>query len=100
MRPHCEIVSPCGNGDYTVNNLFSSRKKESPSLHSDTSREAIHALRGYIYQIYHSALAWLELESEEFLFLEVAEDYAKVAQDALNTVQVKETAQKCNNQFS
>ena len=73
--------------------MFSSRKKESLSPCGDTSREAVHALRGYIYQIYHSVLAWLELESEEFLFLEVAEDYAKVAQNALNAVQVKETAQ-------
>ena len=57
----------------------------------DVSREAIDALRGYVYQIYQSALAWIELKPEEFLFLEVAEDYAVVAADALNAVQVKET---------
>ncbi len=57
----------------------------------DEAREAIDALRGYVYQIYQSALAWIELEQEEFLFLEVAEDYAVVANDALNAVQVKET---------
>jgi len=62
-----------------------------PIPKGDVVREAIDSLRGYVYQIYQSALAWIELESEEFLFLEVAEDYAVVATDALNAVQVKET---------
>lgn len=57
----------------------------------DKAREAIDALRGYVYQIYQSALAWIELESDEFLFLEVAEDYAIAAANALRAVQVKET---------
>jgi hypothetical protein len=56
------------------------------------AREAIDALKGYVYQIYQSALAWIELKPEEFLFLEVAEDFAVVAADALNAVQIKETA--------
>ena len=58
----------------------------------DKAREAVDALNGYVYQIYQSALAWIELEPEEFLFLEVAEDYAVVTVDALNAVQVKGTA--------
>jgi len=62
-----------------------------PIPKGDVAREAIDALRGYVYQIYQSALALIELEPEEFLFLEVAEDYATVAADALNAVQVKET---------
>ena len=33
-----------------------------------------------------------KLESEELLFLEVAEDYAVVAKNALEAVQVKETS--------
>jgi hypothetical protein len=61
---------------------------KTPIPKGDKAREAIDALRGYVYQ---SALAWIELEPEEFLFLEVAEDYAVVAADALNAVQVKET---------
>lgn len=63
-----------------------------PIIQGDTSREAIDSLKGYVYQIYRSALAWIDLQTEEFLFLEVAEDYAVVATDALNAVQVKETA--------
>ncbi len=58
----------------------------------DTAREAIDSLRGYVYQVYQSALAWTELNEDEFLFLEVAEDYAVAAKDALQAVQVKETA--------
>ncbi|MCX7098077.1 MAG: hypothetical protein NTV43_09275 [Methylococcales bacterium] len=58
----------------------------------DKAREAIDALKGYVYQIYQSALAWIELGTEEFLFLEVAEDYAVVAADVLNAVQIKDTA--------
>lgn len=57
----------------------------------DTAREAIGSLRGYVYQIFQSALAWTELKGDEFLFLEVAEDYAVAAKDALQAVQVKET---------
>ena len=57
----------------------------------DPSRQAIDSLRGYVYQIYQSALAWIELEDDEFLFLEVAEDFAVVAKDALEAVQVKGT---------
>ena len=58
----------------------------------DQSREAIDSLRGYVCQIYQSALAWTELEEDGFLFLEVAEDFSVIAADALNAVQVKETA--------
>jgi hypothetical protein len=57
----------------------------------DPSREAVASLRGYAYQLYTSALAWIELRSGEELYLEVAEDYAVAAQDALKAVQVKDT---------
>ncbi len=60
----------------------------------DPSREAIDSLRGYVYQIYQSALAWTELEDDESLYLEVAEDFAVVAKDALKAVQVKGTNQR------
>jgi len=60
----------------------------------DKAREAIDALKGYVYQIYQSALAWTELETDEFLFLEVAEDYVVVAADALSAVQIKNTGHR------
>jgi hypothetical protein len=55
-------------------------------------REAVASLGGYVYQVYQAALAWLELDESEFLFLEVAEDFVKAAQNALNAVQVKGTS--------
>lgn len=58
----------------------------------DKSREAIASLRGYAYQLYASALAWLDVQENESLWLEVAEDYAIVARGALDAVQVKDTA--------
>ncbi|PIT04480.1 hypothetical protein TSA1_29785 [Bradyrhizobium nitroreducens] len=48
-------------------------------------------MRGYAYQLYTSALAWIELRNQEELYLEVAEDYAVAAQGALKAVQVKDT---------
>ncbi|AOY87712.1 hypothetical protein BKP64_05735 [Marinobacter salinus] len=57
----------------------------------DETREAIDSLRGYAYQIYQSALAWTDIDFDEFLYLEVAEDYAVAAADALKAVQVKDT---------
>ena len=61
------------------------------SPQGDVARQAVAALRGYAFQLYGSVLAWLELKDGEDLFLEVAEDYAVVAQDALKAVQAKET---------
>ncbi|TKT75827.1 hypothetical protein [Aquamicrobium sp. LC103] len=56
------------------------------------AREAIDSLGGYVYQLYQSALAWMDLNNDEFLFLEVAEDYTVVARDALQGTQVKRTS--------
>ena len=58
----------------------------------DPRRQAVDSLRGYAYQLYVSALAWLRLQSEERLYLEVAEDFALVSRDALEGVQVKDTS--------
>lgn len=40
-------------------------EKEKLSPKGDINREAIDVLKGYVYQIYRSALAWIELEAEE-----------------------------------
>ncbi len=58
----------------------------------DPKRQAINALRGYAYQLYVSALAWIRLEAGQRLYLEVAEDYAIVVKDSITGVQVKDTA--------
>lgn len=54
------------------------------------SRQAIASLRGYIYQIYQSVEAWIDLTDDEVLLLEVAEDFAVVTKDALKGSQIKD----------
>jgi hypothetical protein len=57
----------------------------------DAARQAVDSLRGYAYQVLASALAWVDLREREQLYLEVAEDYAVMA-EKLSAVQVKDTA--------
>jgi hypothetical protein len=59
----------------------------------DVERQAVASLRGYAYQVAAATLAWLDLSDDAKLFLEVAEDYATVAQQSLDAVQVKDTAE-------
>lgn len=56
----------------------------------DVAREAVASLRGYAYQIYASALAWLDLPPGSEMHLEVAEDFAVAAAGSLDAVQVKD----------
>lgn len=57
----------------------------------DVGRQAVAALRGYAYQIYASAVAWLGLSDLETLHIEVAEDFAVASQEALTGTQVRDT---------
>ena len=57
----------------------------------DHATQAVASLRGYAYQLYVSALAWIDLRPDQLLYLEVAKDYAVAAADALRTVEVKDT---------
>ena len=58
---------------------------------ADTARQAIHAIRGYEYQILAAALAWVDLEENGLIYLEVAEDYTHVVGGNIEAVQVKAT---------
>lgn len=69
--------------------LRSSDPTSSPVV-GDKAREAVAALRGYAYQLYASALAWLDLPPGHSLYLEVAEDFAVAAGGSLAAVQVKD----------
>lgn len=82
--------------DSPSSNLFTPGPKSEGAPQGNAQREAIDALRGYAYQIATSALAWLSLGPSERLYLEVAEDYAVCAGDAIKAVQVKDTAQSGN----
>lgn len=56
----------------------------------DVAAQAVASLRGYSYQLFASALAWVSLQADEVLHLEVAQDYAVVGGEALNAVEVKD----------
>lgn len=71
---------------------FSSGPRFETDAQGDPKRQAIASLRGYVYQLYASALAWTRLSRDAVLYLEVAEDYAVAVKDALAGVQVRETA--------
>lgn len=53
-------------------------------------RQAIASLRGYVYQVYQTLNAWIALKEDEILLLEVAEDFAVIANDVLRCTQVKD----------
>ena len=58
---------------------------------ADTARQAVHVLRGYAYQCLAAALEWVDISDNGRLYLEVAEDYAILADNALRATQVKDT---------
>lgn len=55
----------------------------------DAARQAVNSLGGYAYQALISTLAWIDLDGESDLVLEIAEDYAVLAKQAIDAVQVK-----------
>ena len=60
-------------------------------LKADPKRQANDSLRGYLYQIWHSVDAWLDLDKDEILYLEGAEDFDRISGDTATAVQVKDT---------
>ena len=44
---------------------MTNKEKKDLALHGDPKRQAVDSLRGYVYQIWHSVHAWLELADEE-----------------------------------
>ena len=71
--------------------LFNAGPSAGLAPQADTARQAVDSLRGYAYQVLATALAWIDIGEKNRLFLEVAEDYAIIAKQALDAVQVKDT---------
>ena len=67
------------------------RKTNRRPLKAKPERQAHNQLRGYLYQIWHSVNAWLDLTEDEILYLEGAEDFDKVSDNTATAVQVKAT---------
>ena len=55
----------------------------------DSARQAVASLQGYVYQLLTTALAWVDIDERSKIYLEVAEDYLTVADQASRAVQVK-----------
>ena len=58
-------------------------------LNADPKRQAHAQLKGYLYQIWHSVDAWLNLADDEILYLECAEDFDVVSGKDATVTQVK-----------
>ena len=69
-----------------------SSAEEELHLPRDHSREALHALGGYDYQMWASIESWLMLNDGEVLFLEGTEDIDRVGGADVTTFQVKRLA--------
>ena len=67
------------------------KKTKKQGLKADPKRQADDKLRGYVYQIWHSVNAWLDLAGGEILYLEGAEDFDRILDDTATAVQVKDT---------
>ena len=67
------------------------RKRKRKPLKANSKRQAHAQLRGYLYQIWHSVNAWLDLADNEVLYLEGAEDFDILSDDTDIAVQVKST---------
>ena len=70
---------------------MATKKRKRRGLNADRKRQAHNSLRGYLYQIWHSVNAWLDLTEDEILYLEGAEDFDKVSDNTATAVQVKDT---------
>ena len=61
-------------------------------LAGDPARQAVSTIRAYIYQVWQSVDAWLQLSDDDVIFLEGAEDFDKVGADGATTTQIKNEA--------
>ena len=55
--------------------MKSDESKSSKGLEGDPRRRANAAVREFIYQFWRTVEAWIELDPEELLFIEGAEDF-------------------------
>lgn len=60
-------------------------------LTGDPARQAVYSLRGYVYQIWRTVEAWVQLKQGETLYIECAEDFDIVAAESSVAVQIKNT---------
>lgn len=63
------------------------------NLKTNPNRDATASIRGYVYQIYQSLFAWVNLSEDETLILEGAEDFDVYRPDkSVTTTQIKDVS--------
>ncbi|CAI0974826.1 Uncharacterised protein [Serratia entomophila] len=70
------------------------KKPVTPDYKVNSKRDATDSIRGYVYQIYQSVLAWVTLKDDEVLFLECAEDFDIYSDQTVISTQVKDLTSK------
>jgi hypothetical protein len=63
-------------------------------LAADPARQAVDTILAYDYQIWHSLLAWINLQKNELLYLEGAEDFDKYNSNGVTVTQIKHSNRK------
>src|SRR5712692_1457834 len=62
----------------------------SNSLEGESRRRASDTIRGFLYQFWRTVEVWIDLEPEELLFVEGAEDFDRIYRHQATAVQVKD----------
>ncbi len=70
------------------------KKRKRNPLKANAKRQAHASLKGYLYQIWHSVNAWLDLADDEILYLEGAEDFDVLSDSGDTATQVKHTRRR------
>lgn len=63
-----------------------------PDFKTNPKRDATDSIRGYVYQMYQSILAWMQLKENEILILEGAEDFDVHCGLSVEATQIKDVA--------
>ncbi len=71
---------------------MSSEHTDRIEIEGDSNRQAHDGIKGYVYQIWHSVRVWGELQEDEYLVLEGAEDLDIYRRDGVETVGVRATS--------
>lgn len=69
---------------------MSRKRRGSPPIKGNPRRQARAAIRGFVYQFWRTVQAWIELEPEENLYVEAAEDFDLVSPSKAIAAQVKD----------
>ena len=74
-----------------MSNKKARKRRKKANLQANPKRQAHNQIRGYLFQIWHSVNAWLDLAGDEILYLEGAEDFDRESGNTVTATQVKDT---------